>query len=156
MLYRCYREEETHRVSGRKRSLGWALIYADVSDSSVLNTPYIWRFISGDTRLPFRRVNNLCVTCAFAVLRHEEVLLSVRESKKRHHLGAVILALRTLLNTICLLWLQFILIIEFAHHLYCLLPERQMIAYHKKFREMHRNVFATRFDMSILPHLGIL
>jgi len=73
---------------------------------------------------------------------YEEVLLPVRESQKRHHLGAVILALRTLLEhdmSPSASIHSVILIIEFAHHLYHLLPERQMIAYHKRFCEMYRN-----------------
>lgn len=81
----------------------------------------------GDTRLPFRRVNNLCVTCAFAVLRHEEVLIPVRESKNVTTSVQSLLPYELCWNLICLLWLQFILIIEFAHHLYCLLSEQRRL-----------------------------
>lgn len=49
MLYRCYREEETHRISGRKRSLGWALIHRTVhpwaSERAVHEQKYVIKML---------------------------------------------------------------------------------------------------------------
>ena len=49
MLYRCYREEEAHRVSGRKRGLGWALIHRTVhlwvSEHAVHEQKYVIKML---------------------------------------------------------------------------------------------------------------